>query len=128
MREKQANQLYLRELFGFVFIYLIVLFSITWYVRDMPDSAIRTTLALIPMLPALGMLWAIVRHFQRLDEYLRVWSLENVSIAGAITATFSITYGFMEGVGYPRLSMWIIWSVFMGGFGVVACVRKYLGK
>ena len=128
MREKQANQLYFRELFGFVFLYVIVLFSITWYARDMPDSTTRTTLALIPILPALGMLWAIVRHFQRMDEYLRIWSLENVAIAGAMTASFSITYGFMEGVGYPRLSMFVIWGIFMGGWGVIACARKYLGK
>ena len=61
MREKQMNQTYFREMFVSLFIYVIVLFSITWYAKDMPDSVLRTTLALIPMLPALGMLWAIIR-------------------------------------------------------------------
>lgn len=128
MREKQMNQTYFRELFGSVFIYVIVLFSITWIAKDMPAGLIRTLFALAPMLPALGMLWAIVRHFQRMDEYLRAWSLENVAIAGALTATFSLTYGFLEGVGFPRLSMFVIWGVFMGGWGIVACARKAMGK
>lgn len=127
MRENQVNQKYLLELFGFLFIY-VVMNGITWYAKDMPDSTMRTALALLPMLPALGMLWAIVRHFQRMDEYLRIWSLENLAIAGAMTWVFSLTYGFMEGVGYPLLSMWVVWSIFMGGYGLVACTRKFLGK
>lgn len=128
MREKQMNRTYNRELFGSLFIYIIVLFSITWYAKDMPNGPIRTMLAITPMLPALGMLWAIIRHFGRMDEYLRIWNLENVAIAGALTATFSITYGFLEGVGFPNLSMWVIWGVFMGGWGIVACARKAMDK
>jgi hypothetical protein len=128
MREKQMNQTYNRELFGSLFIYVAVLFTSIWYAKGMPDGALRTALALTPMVPALGMLWAIIRHFGRMDEYLRIWNLENVAIAGAVTATFSITYGFLEGVGFPHLSMWVIWGVFMGGWGIVACARKAIGK
>ena len=128
MREKQMNQTYFRELFGSIFIYVIVLFSSVWFAKNMPDGLLRTTLAITPMLPALGMLWAIIRHFGRMDEYLRIWALENVAIAGALTATFSITYGFLEGVGFPNLSMWVIWGVFMCGWGVIACARKAMGK
>lgn len=128
MREKQMNQTYNRELFGSLFIYMIVLFSSVWFARSIPDGPLRTTLAITPMLPALGMLWAIIRQFGRMDEYLRVWSLENVAIAGAVTATFCVTYGFLEGVGFPKLSMWIIWGIFMGGWGIIACVRKAMDK
>ncbi len=128
MREKQMNQTYFRELFGSIFIYIVVLFTSVWFAKGMPDGLLRTTLAITPTLPALGMLWAIIRHFSRMDEYLRIWNLENVAIAGALTATFSITYGFLEGVGFPNLSMWVIWGLFMGGWGIVACTRKAMGK
>jgi hypothetical protein len=128
MHEKIMNKTYLRELFSAVFIYVIVLFGITWIARDMPAGPLQTTLAVVPMLPALGMLWAIVRHFRRMDDYLRVWSLENIAIAGAVTATFSLTYGFLEGVGFPRLSMFVIWGVFMGGWGLFACARKAMER
>jgi hypothetical protein len=128
MHEKQMNRTYNRELFGSLFIYMIVLFSVSWFAKGMPNGPTLTLLALTPMLPALGMLWAIIRHFGRMDEYLRIWNLENVAIAGALTATFSITYGFLEGVGFPKLSMWVIWGVFMGGWGIVACTRKAMDK
>ena len=128
MREKQMNQTYFRELFVSLFIYVIVLFSSIWYAKGMPDSLLRTTLAITPMLPALGMLWAIIRHFGRMDEYLRIRSLEEVAIAGAVTASFSLTYGFMEGVGFPRLSMFVIWGIFFGAWGIVTCARKAMDK
>lgn len=128
MREKQMYQTYKRELFGSILIYMIVLFTSVWFAEGMPDGLLRTTLALTPLLPALGMLWAIIRHFGRMDEYLRVWSLENVAIAGAATATFSLTYGFMEGVGFPRLSMFVIWCLFFATWGIVACARKAMDK
>jgi hypothetical protein len=124
MREKQMNQTYFRELFGSIFIYILVLFTSVWFAKGMPDGLLRTTLAIAPVLPALGMLWAIIRHFSRMDEYLRIRSLEDVAIAGAVTATFSLTYGFLEGVDFPRLSMFVIWGVFFGTWGIVACVRK----
>ncbi len=128
MREKQMNQTYFRELFVSLFIYVIVLFTSIWYAKGMPDGSLRTTLAITPMLPALGMLWAIIRHFGRMDEYLRIRSLEEVAIAGAVTASFSLTYGFMEGVGFPRLSMFVIWCIFFGVWGIVTCARKAMDK
>ncbi|MDO8177103.1 MAG: hypothetical protein Q7T62_02555 [Undibacterium sp.] len=126
MREKQMTQTYLRELFGSLFLYMMVLFVSIWAAKDMPAGLPRTLTALCPMLPVLGMLWAIVRQFQRADEYLRVWNLENVAMAAALTAAFSLTYGFMEGVGFPKLSMFVIWGVFMGGWGVIASARKWM--
>ncbi|MES2047323.1 MAG: hypothetical protein V4447_02900 [Pseudomonadota bacterium] len=128
MHEKQMNQTYFRELFGSLFIYMIVFFTSVWFAKSMPDGPLRTTVAIIPMLPALGMLWAIIRHFGRMDEYLRIWNLENIAIAGALTASFSLTYGILEGVGFPKLSMWVIWGMFMGGWGIVTCARKAMGK
>lgn len=125
MHEQKINKMYFRELFGSMFIYILVLFTVIWFVKDMPSSTTKTLLALLPVIPVLGALWAIVRHFKRMDEYIRVWTLEVIAIAGGITAIFSITYGFLEGVGFPRLTMFVIWGVFMGSWGVIACLRKW---
>ncbi|MET3106552.1 hypothetical protein AAKU67_001264 [Oxalobacteraceae bacterium GrIS 2.11] len=124
MYEKQINNTYFRELFGSIFIYVLVLFISVWIARDMQAGWLRTAIAICPMVPVLGALWAVVRHFRRIDEYMRQWSLENMAIAGGITAIFSLTYGFMEGIGFPRLSMFVIWGIFMGGWGLLTCIRK----
>ena len=48
--------------------------------------------------------WAIVRQFGRMDEFVRLRSLENFAIAAAVTACVSFTYGFLEGAGFPKLA------------------------
>ncbi|NDI87113.1 hypothetical protein [Undibacterium crateris] len=128
MREKEMKSLYFREMFAAIGVYLLVLFSVTAWIKDMPDSVMKTALALSPALPVVLMFWAILRHVARMDAYLRGWLMENIAIAGGITAMFSVTYGFLEGVGYPRISMWVVWSIFMGGTGIVTCVRKWMEK
>jgi hypothetical protein len=55
--------------------------------------------------------WAIARHFRRMDEFLRLRSLEGLAIAAAITAALSVTYGFLESAGFPKLSMFWVWGV-----------------
>ena len=125
MHEEKINKMYFRELFGSLFIYVIVLFSVIWFVKGMPNGTTKTLLALLPVIPVLGALWAIVRHFKRMDEYIRVWTLEVIAIAGGITAIFGITYGFLEGVGFPKLSMFVIWGVFMGSWAIMSCARKW---
>lgn len=126
MHETNINQTYRKELFGSLMLYVVVLFTSIWFAKDMADGAARTLVALTPALPIFAALWAVVRHFQRMDEYLRIWNLELIAIAGAITALSSVTYGFMEGIGFPRLSMFVIWPLFVGSWGVLACLRKWL--
>ncbi|MFZ6754259.1 hypothetical protein ACO0KY_12885 [Undibacterium sp. Dicai25W] len=124
MYESTVNKIYFRELFGSIAIYLVVLFTSVWIAKGMPEGVLRTLIALLPMIPVLAALWAVVRHFRRIDEYLRQWNLENLAMAGGLTAIFGLTYGFMEGIGFPRLSMFVIWGLFMGGWGIIACLRK----
>lgn len=126
MHEATMNRTYHKELFGSLALYVVVLFTSIWFAKDMPDGVVRTLIALTPTVPIFGALWAVVRHFARMDEYLRIWNLELIAIAGAITALSSITYGFMEGIGFPRLSMFVIWPLFVGSWGVLACLRKWL--
>jgi len=128
MYEKKINSVYLRELSASLVLYLLVLFSVTWLLKGMPASPLKTALALSPALPVALMFVAIIRHFQRMDEYMRGWLLENVAIAGGITGMFSITYGFLEGIDFPRLSMFVVWSIFMGSAGIIGCLRKWLER
>jgi hypothetical protein len=123
MHQKKIIGTYVRELFGSILIYLIVLFASVWLAKDMQPGLLRTAIAICPMIPVLGSVWAVVRHFRRMDEYVRLWSLENMAIAGAVTAVSSLTYGFMEGIGFPKLSMFVVWGVFMGGWGLLSCIR-----
>ena len=54
-----------------------------------------------PAIPVMLVIWAIVRHFGRMDEFVRLRSLESIAIAGAVVGAFSLTYGFLEGRDFP---------------------------
>jgi hypothetical protein len=125
MHEQKINKAYNRELFGSMFIYVVVLFITIWIAKGMEDGVARTSLVMLPMIPVLGAFWAIVRHFRRMDEYIRVWTLEVIAISGGITAIFALSYGFLEGVGFPKLTMFVIWCIFMGSWAILGCGRKW---
>jgi len=109
-------------------IYIVVLMASIYFAKTMEAGLVRTLTVLAPCIPALGALWAIVRQFKRLDDYLRVWLLEILAISGAITTIFSFSYGFLEGIGYPKLSGFITYAIFMGSWGATTCIRKIMER
>lgn len=125
-KDKADAKKYGNELGLSVLIYILVLFASIYFAKKMEDNVMRTLIVLTPMIPALGAFWAIIRHFKRMDEYLRIWLLEVVAIAGGITCFFSFSYGFLEGIGYPKLSGFVIYGIFMGSWLVITLTRKIL--
>jgi hypothetical protein len=111
MKERDANRKYKMELSAALALYLIVLTGSIIFAKPMADGVARTLLLLSPTIPLLLAVWAIARHMRRLDEFMRLRSLESLSIAAAVTAALSFSYGFLEGAGFPRLSMFWVWSV-----------------
>jgi hypothetical protein len=111
MKERDANRKYRMELSAALALYLIVLTGSIIFAKPMADGVARTLLLLSPTIPLLLAVWAIARHMRRLDEFMRLRSLESLSIAAAVTAALSFSYGFLEGAGFPRLSMFWVWSV-----------------
>ncbi|MEX3630073.1 MAG: hypothetical protein VB138_11965 [Burkholderia sp.] len=84
----------------------------------------RILVSLLPILPGLGIYWAIVR---RLDELQRRIELESLLIAFGGTALLTFSYGFLENVGFPSLSLFVVWPV-MGVLWVLSSVcvsRRY---
>lgn len=128
MREKQAKALYFRELFATLAMYFLFVLGSSFMADSVSAGPLRSFLIASPILPALLMVWTIIRQFQRMDEYVRIWSLENLGMAAAFTAAFSLSYGFMEITGFPRLSMFATWSSIMGSWAVITCLRSWKEK
>jgi hypothetical protein len=128
MREREALRRYRWELGGAFALYAAVLFGSIYLAESMAPGIARTLLALTPAIPIALAVWVIVRQFQRMDEFVRLRSLENIAIAAAITAAWTFTYGFFEGAGFPRLSMFWVWPVmgatwFVLSIGRAVCCR-----
>jgi len=128
MLERDVRKKYNVELGGALLLYIIVLFGAFTLAKPMTPGTARTLLLLTPLAPPALAVWAIVRQFARIDEFVRLRSLEGIAIAAAVTAGWTLTYGFLENVGFPRLSMFTVWPVMGAVWGVHACLRSWLAR
>jgi len=101
-------------------LYTAVLFGSIALAKQMDPGATRTVLLLTPMIPVLLAVWAIARQFARMDEFVRLRSLEGLAIAAGVTAGLSLTYGFLESAGFPKISMFWVWPVMGATWGLYA--------
>jgi hypothetical protein len=126
--EKRIRTAYLRDMGVSLAVYFVLLFAAMRFGRPMPDGAVRTLVLASPIIGFGLMLRAIVVKCARMDEYMRMRLLENISVAAAITASVTFTYGFLETAGFPKLSMFTVWMVLGLSFGAVQLCRKLLGR
>ena len=107
-----------KGLFGIVAVYGLVLAgSIFVLTRDavaggqLPMWA-KVPIVLAPMVPALLIIPWTLRMFRRMDEMQVRHQLEALAGASGATAFLALGYGFLELIGFPHLSMFVVWSVF----------------
>ena len=61
------------------------------------------------MVPAMFVIWAVLRRVRGLDELQCRVHMEAIAFAFIGTAFLTFGYGFLEGLGYPKLSMFLVW-------------------
>lgn len=125
MHETTIGKQYLRELLGALAVYAALLAASIVFGKPMADGLLRTLLLASPMIGFGLAVWAIARHLRRVDEFIRLFTLENLGIAASVTAALSFTYGFLELSGYPRLSMFAVWMVMGATWFGVTCLRNW---
>ena len=128
MKEREGNRKYFMELLGALGLYVLTLVGSIYLGKSMETGVARTGLLLSAMLPLGLAIWAIARHFRRVDEFIRLRSLESLSIAAGITAALSFTYGFLESAGYPKLSMFWVWPVMGAAWGLHTCACRFFTR
>lgn len=122
---------YLREFAPAMLGYVIVLpISIVLLLRvDMPP-ALQGMVALLPMLPMLFVMRAILRHMLRQDEMQQRIELQAVAITCALIGIATFGVGFLQNVRLlpspPWLMLWIL-PLMIGTYGVARALvtRRY---
>lgn len=109
------------ELGGALAAYTVVLFASLRALDHLPDGPLRIAVALAPMIPAMAVPFVTLRHLRRIDELQRQIQLEALGFAFAGTAVVTFGYGFLELVGFPRPSSFVIWPI-MAGFWILGTV------
>lgn len=123
-----TNRQYLKELTATLLVYGAMLFgSIELLTHVQIARPWRDLVALSPMLPAAATAWVILRELRRMDELQRRIQLEALGFSFAGTAILTFSYGFLEGLGYPKLSMFSVWPILavLWVVGLVLARRRY---
>jgi hypothetical protein len=128
MLERDAKRKYNLELGATMVLYVVVLFAALTFGKSMAAGAIRNLVLLTPVIPIALAVWAIARGFRRMDEFVRLRSLESVAIAATVTAGWTLTYGFLESAGFPRISMFWVWPVMGLVWGLHSCLRGFFSR
>ena len=123
-----TDKRYSRELLATLAVYAVLLTgSISVLKHLAPPAPWRDVIALTPMLACIVACGVVLRHLRRMDEMQRRIQLEAFGFSFAGTAMLSFAYGFLEGLDYPRLSMFWVWPVMaaLWGVGQVLARRRY---
>lgn len=92
--------------------YMVVLIGTVLVLNmGLVDGPWQTVVALLPMIPGAAVALAVMRQVRSSDELQRRIQLEALSLAFGGTALATFSYGFLESVGYPKLSMFFVWPL-----------------
>jgi hypothetical protein len=100
---------YTLEFGGAMALYVVLLPLSIFAYRAVDQDGLKALIAVVPVIPTLLGLVAILRAIRRMDELQRRIHFEAVVFAFAATAMLTFTYGLLENVLFPRISLtWIL--------------------
>jgi hypothetical protein len=118
---------YVATMLVLLLLYAVVLvISLTW-LKTGVTGPWKYVIAVLPVLPALGIPLAVVRFCQAMDELQLRMQLESLAFGFALAAIATFTYGFLQNAGLPEVSWVWVWPV-MGVcwlIGQAAARRRY---
>jgi hypothetical protein len=91
------------------------------------SSTFEIVLALLPSLPVIMVVRAVLEFSKSWDELQRQKSLEATLIAFIVVGLGTFSYGFLEGLGFPKISMiWVFPMLYVThGVAMVYVTSKY---
>ncbi|MBV7380219.1 hypothetical protein [Maritimibacter dapengensis] len=92
---------------------------------DFAPTVGNTALALLPMIGAAYVVVTVIATLHRLDEMQRKIQFDAFALAFLGTAVLTFGYGFLEGVGLPKLSMFVVWPIMAALWLIGTFVGRY---
>ncbi len=123
-----AGRRYRVHVFVAMLLYMALVATTVHLLKAGVAGPLRLVLALLPVLPIVWVMAAVIRYLGQADELQRRVHLEALSIAAGVIAFLSLTYGFLEDfAGLPHISAWWGFVVTDIAWGLAACIlwRRY---
>ncbi len=118
---RAADKRYMREFVPAMAAYTLVMLTVWPLVRTTDDRMLRALIAVVPVVPVLFVVRAIIRHILAVDEMMQRLNLEALAVSAGIVGVASLVAGFLAAAGVIVLDGSILIWVFpalAGTFGV----------
>lgn len=115
--DREISRAYQREFWPGIIAYAVVLTcALVWGDLD-GENPWRFLWAVLPVIPALWIVRAVLRHVRRIDDYQRLLLLQALGGGFAVAMIASVTLAFLEiaGLSIPGVG-WIIYAAGMLGW------------
>lgn len=123
-----AAKQYTRNIILAFTAYGLILFGVNTYMSgaELPQWRMAI-LALLPMIPVLLVIKSVLVFAATWDELQRKKAMEAMLIAFFITGFGTFAYGFLEGVGFPKMDTIWVMPVMMASYmvGQLIVARRY---
>jgi hypothetical protein len=124
MNPEQTMQRYWKELIRAMAAYIIVLtVSLTVLKNFEFPTFWQIAISISPVAPVMFVIFAIMRLLMDSDELQQRVQLLATSFSAALTGLITFSYGFLENVGFPKFSTFlvfpmllVIWGISLGYF------------
>ncbi|MDO8171120.1 hypothetical protein [Acetobacter tropicalis] len=128
LTDMKAKKRYLAEFSLCLGMYALTVFLVmSLFDHGAVGASWQPVMALLPMVPGAGFCWVILRQFGRMDELQRRIQFEALAFAFAGTALLTFSYGFLETVGFAKISMFSVWGIMavLWCVGMIVAKRRY---
>jgi hypothetical protein len=118
---------YLLEFGGSMAGYTVLVPVSIWLLRRCPPGPWRYPLAVLPVIPAIFAMWAVIRGVRSLDELQRRIQFEAIIFSFLATCLLTLTWGFLQNAGLPQVD--VLWVapllIVLWGLGLCLAHGKY---
>jgi hypothetical protein len=113
---------------GWIGVYALLLFGSSELLdgRIVTWQPMRVLVALIPMIPACGVLALVMRTYRSIDELERKIIADGIIFGFGITAIVTFSYGFLQRfAGAPDLSYFFVWAIMGAAWFVGSQIARF---
>lgn len=107
--------------------YLLVLPFSIWLLKTIDFGALEFAVVLSPVVPIIWGVRVSLRLLELMDELQQRIQLIALGFAAIVTGLVTFAYGFLEGIGWPRVELiWVLpLMIILWGVGKKFAERRY---
>ncbi|MFG1677382.1 hypothetical protein [Micromonospora sp. NPDC049282] len=123
--DRARTRAYFRDFAPAMAAYVVAIVAVVAWGDLDGESPWRFAWALLPVLPVLGVVRAVVRGLRRSDEYAQLVQLRSLAVGFAVAMVACVVLGMLMAASLSvPAGPWLAFSAGMGSWGVTAAVAS----